>query len=316
MSLEALVKRLGINDEQFVAKLQEITSDDVIKADIAKELMWKRASLLSVGEKVVPVRNIDTLERKIYWPDLENVSGEFPVPETATAARSPPVQFIEFDITMQMAEYRWMITYWAKARQQANWQMEAQIRAGSQFFARCIDQQILDALYAGAGATPVTVAAGKEWDSGSADADPEGDIIKAWNNILDESNVGLDEIQNVCLIYPAKVDAVLRSLKMIGNIQQSLQDYLKGSYGFSFYPTRYYDETGTTGIQDDALLVVKSEETAVHYKYTGNDIPLSMTRELDRGIEYITRQIFGTKVVPSSSGVTTSTRICKIQNVI
>jgi len=300
-----------------VVRLQEITTDDVIKADIVKRLMWKRATLLSVGEKVVPIRNLNVLDEKWYIPDLEEAAGEFPVPEGAVAARSKPVTWIETGITMQMAEYRFMITDFAKARGQDNWQMDAQTRAGSEWFAKCIDQQILDALYAGAGATTVTVPSGAEWDSGTADVDPEGDIIKAWSNILAESNVGLEEIRNVCIIYPAKVDSILRGLKMIGNIQQSLQDYLKGSFGFQFFPTRYYHETEAKGIQDDALVVVKSEETAVHVKYTGAAIPMSETQRIaGRGTEYIVRQIFGTKVVPQSATVATSKRICKIANVI
>ena len=298
-------------------QLQDITTDDILKADIAKEVMWKRSSLLSVGEKVIPSVNTNQLEIKYYWYDIENVSGEFPVAENAVSSRAPPADHVEFDVQMQMAEYRWLITYWAKARQLGNYQMEAQIRAGTEFFRRCIDQQILDALYAGAGATTVTIPSGEEWDSGSAAADPEGDIIQAFNNIVDESNVDLEaEMASVCLIYPAKVDAVFRSLKLIGNIQQTLAQYFKNSYGFKLYPTRYYDETGSTKLQDDALLVVNSRETAIHFKYTGNAIPMAMTFQRERGIEYITRKIFGTVVVPYASGATTSKRICKIANVI
>jgi len=305
-----LVKRLRV-------ELGEVTTDDIIRADIAKELMWKRTSLISVGEKVIPVRNTTNLEHKVYWTDIEKIEGEFPVPENAAAARAQPATWNEIDVRLEMAEYRWLITYWARARQWQNSQVDAMIRGGSEFFRRCVDKQILDALYAGAGATPVTVPSGEEWDSGAAAADPEGDIIQAFNNIVAESNLDIaTEMATVCLIYPAKVDATLRGLKMIGNIQQSLMQYFKTAYGFQFFPTRYYSETGTEGLQDDALMVVNSPETAIHFKYTGGAIPLSRQKEHDRGIEYVTRQIFGTVVIPSAAGVTTSKRICKIENVI
>lgn len=303
--------------EELGTKLEEVTTDDVLKADIYKEVIWKRSSLISVGEKIVPVFNTAHFEQKLYWTDIEAIQGEFPVSEEATSAKAAPAPWAEFAVRMQMAEYRWLISFWAKARQLENSQNEAMLRGGAEWFRRCLDSQILDALYAGAGATAVTIGAGDEWDSGSASMDPEKNIIDAFNNIVSESNLDIEaEMATVCLVFPAKVDATLRSLKMIGNVQQSLMQYFKNTYGFQFFPTRYYDETGTTKLQDDALMVIKSPETARHYKYTGGAIPLAKTKEHDRGSEYITRAIFGTVVVPSASGVTTSKRICKIANVI
>jgi len=319
MSVEVVERLVDLTPDvirRLRAQLQEITTDDILKADIAKEVMWKKSSLLSVGEKILPVRNTTNLEVKHYWFDIENVSGEFPVAETAVSARAPPADYVEFNVRMQMAAYRWMITYFAKARQLGNYQMEAQIRAGAEFFRRCVDHQILDAVYAGA-ANTVTVPSGEEWDSGSASADPAGDIEEAIGVLIDKSNwdpAGGDG--TLCLVYPSKVDGVLRGLRMINNIQQSLQQYFKQSIGLQFYPTRYYSETGTTGIQDDAILLVNSPETGIHYKYTGTAIPMAQTFERDRGIEYITRKIFGTVIVPKSSGATTSNRIVKIANVI
>jgi len=293
-------------------KLQEITVDDVVKADLAKRLMYKRTTLLSVGEKIIPVRNMPEFAEKWYFPDLETVKGEFPVPEGAVAALSPSVEWAEFGIKVEIAEFRFMITDLAKARGQDNWQYEAMVKAGSSWFANCVDKQILDTLYAGAGITHTITT---PWDEPAAD--PEGDIMTAYGKLLDQSNIGLEEIKSVCIVYPAKVDHVLRALKMIGNIQTSLMDYMTNSFGFMFYPTRYYDEVGTTKLQDDGLIVVNSEETGVHLKYTGGAIPLAENhRIIGRGQEYIVKQIFGTKVIPHSKTVTTSKRIVKLDNVI
>ena len=141
--------------------------------------------------------------------------------------------------------------------------------------------------------------------------------MDAWSYILDESNVRLEEMKSVCLVYPAKVDGKLRGLRMINNIQRSLMDYLGKSYGFTFYPTRYYSETVSTGIQDDALLIVKGEKTGTHGVYSGNAIPMAeTTRIFGRGTDYIIKKLFFTKVAPESSSVSTSYRICKIANVI
>lgn len=319
MSLEALLKAklTGPELELLASKLQEITSDDVIKKDVIKKMMYKRSSLISVGEKILPIVNQTTLEETWYIPDTESVGGEFPVPDGATAKRSAPVQWYPYGIYMQIAEYRYMITYMAKARGRENWQHDVQVRAGSDFFRRCIDEQILDAVYAGAGATDVDVAVGNEWDVNGANMDVEGDIMKAWETIVDESNVAEEEMGEVWVIYPTKVDSKLRGLKLIGNISRSLKDYLKGSFSFNFATTRYYDETGTTKMQDDAIMIVKSRETGVHVKYTGGVIPLSETDKISgRGMEYLVKQIFGTKIVPESGTVTTNPRICLIKNVI
>jgi len=304
--------------ESLIRQLQlegEITSDDVLRAEIVKQVMYKESDLLSVGTKILPPKPWKTLDAQWAFP-LE-VDGEFPVPEGAVARRSSPVEWVHFGATMEMAEFRFMLTDFAKARGQENLTYETMVKRGAEYFAECQDHQILDALYAGAGATTVTVSSGNEWDSNAATTDIEGDIMAAWNYIVDESNVRLEEMRNVCLVYPAKVDGYLRSLKMIGNVNQSLMTYLNKSFGFTFYPTRYYDETGSTGIQDDALLIVKGDKTGIHGVYSGNDIPLSETWRVNGvGQEFLTKKLFFTKIQPESASDATSNRICKIANVI
>lgn len=303
-------------NEAIRVKLQEIGSDEVIKRDLVKNVMYKRSNLLSVGLKVMPQENTDQLEEKLYVYRPSEISGEFPVPENAISARAKPVEYHSTDFYMQMAEFRFMITHWARARGRENWAFDAQTRAGSDYFARCIDQQIIDAIYAGAGATAVTVDAGSEWNSGDPTANPEKDIMNAWNNMFDESNMNIEEMGQVALVYPAKVDATLRGLRMIGNINQSLMQYLKNAYGFNFWPTRFYHASSAIGIQDDALLIVNSRDMGVHKVFTGSVIPLTYVNHLDRGDEYVTRKIFGTKIMPETGSVSTNYRICKIANVV
>jgi hypothetical protein len=295
----------------------EISSREGLMAVIARSVMYKDSDLLAVGTKIIPPQPWPTLDAQWAFP-LE-VDGEFPVPEGAIASRSRPV-YVHFGARMEMAEFRWMITDFHKARQLENWTQVHMQRRGSEYFARCQDQQIINTLYAGAGATAVTVAAGNEWDTNAATVDIEGDIMEAWQNILDESNVSLDEISEVCILYPAKVDARLRGLRLINNIQRSFMDYMGKSFGFSFYPTRLYHETATTaaaGIQDDALMIVKGPDTAIHGVYSGADIPLAESeRVMGRGDDYLVKKLFFTRVVPETATVTGSYRICPIRNVI
>jgi hypothetical protein len=292
----------------------EITSAEVLRANIAKEVMWKDSDLMAIGTQILPPVSWPTLEAQWAFP-LE-VDGEFPVPEGAIASRKR-VDWVHFGAIMEMSEFRWMITDFARARQLANYTENAMMRRGAEYFAECQDGQIIDALYAGAGATDVTVTSGNEWDTNAATADIEQDIMDAWGYIVDESNIKLNEMRNVCIVYPAKVDAKLRGLSMINNIQQSLMQYLGNSFGFSFYPTRDYHETSALGIQDDALMIVKGEKTGIHGVYSGGDIPMSeVERVFGRGTDYLAKKLFFTKIAPESDSVTTSYRICKIANVI
>lgn len=311
-----MVMDMDLND--IIRRIQlegEITSDEVLRANIIKQALYKRSNLIATGTQILSPKPWKTLDAK--WSFPTEVDGEFPVPEGAIAARSKPVEWVEWGGSMQMAEFRFMLTDFAKARQQEQLTYTAMVKRGSEYFAEVEDSQILDALYAGAGATTVTIAAGDEWDAAGVGTDPEANISEAWNNILDQSNVPLEEIKNVALIYPAKVDATLRGLKLIGNIQQSLMKYIGDSYGFSFHPTRYYDETGATKLQDDALMVVKGDETGIHGVYDGQAIPLSETWRVEgRGQEILTKKLFFTKIQPESQTVATSYRICKIANVI
>ena len=307
---------MGLND--IVRQIQmegEITSDDVLRSNIVKQVLYKESALMSIGTAIIPETKWPTLDAK--WTFSTEVDGEFPVPEGAIALRSKPVEWVQWGATMQMAEYRFMITDFAKARMMQNIQFNDQVQRGAEYFAEKQDYQILDALYTGAGATSVTVGAGNEWDANASTTDIEGDLMSAWNYLVDESNIKLKDMGNVSIVYPAKVDGYLRGLKMIGNVNQSMMTYLKKSFGWSFYPTRYYNETTSVGIQDDALMIVAGNKTARHGVYNGNAIPLSETwRVHGRGTEFLTKKLFFTKIQPESSSVTTSYRICKIANVI
>lgn len=292
----------------------EITSGDVLKASIAKEVMWKDSDLMAIGTQILPPTPWPNLDAQWAFP-LE-VDGEYPVPEGAIASRKR-VEWVHFGAVMEMAEFRWMITDHAKARQLENYTMSTMMKRGAEYFAEKEDQQILDALYAGAGATAVTVGAGNEWDTNAATRDIEGDIMDAVGYVVDESNIRLNEIRNMCIVYPAKVYSRLNELSMINNITQSLQKYMESSHGLSFYPTRYYHETSSTGIEDDALVIVKGEKTGIHGYYSGSDIPLSeVERVFGRGMDYLTKKLFFSKIVPEDEDTTTSYRICKISNVI
>ena len=292
----------------------EITSGEVLKAAIVKDVMYKESATLSIGTKIFAPKPWPNLDAKWAFP-LE-VDGEFPVPEGAVARRAR-VEWVEWGAVMEMAEFRFMLTDFAVARQLAQHTYNVMVQRGAEYFADKQDEQILDGIYGGAGATTVTVGAGNEWDDNAVSADIEGDIMDAWGYLIDESNIRIEDMRNVCLIYPAKIDGRLRGLSLINNIHQSLMDYVGKSFGFTFYPTRYYHESSSVGIQDDAVLMVQGDRTGLHGVYSGGAIPLAETeRVFGRGMDYLTKKLFFTKIEPDTQSDPTSDRICKIANVI
>ena len=289
----------------------EITSKDIQKAELAKTYIWRKSSELTPGLKMFNEESFPSIDAKWAFP-LE-VDGEFPVPEGAVARRKR-VSYVEFGASMEMAEFRYMVTDWAAARGLEAMTHRDMQRCGSEYIAKCQNRQIIDALYAGAGATGVTAT--DEWNSSSAIEDIAGDITDAWNYIVDESNVDPED-QPMYLVYPTLVAGQFKTLRSIENIQQNLQKYLSSSLNLKFFPTRYYHASSSIGIQDDALLVVPGDNTLMHKVYNGSQMPMSeVERVFGRGKDFLIKKMFFSKVEPDTQADVTTDLICKISGVI
>ena len=287
--------------KELTAKLATITSDNVLRKEVIREVIYKESDLLSVGTKLVAVRNFGDLDVKWAYPGT--MEAEYPVPEGAIAEVAEPVSWTEFNLTLKKAVVRFAITDEAKIRQLGKYQLQFSRRRASEALAKAKDKEILEALAAGAGQT---VAASATWDSDTAD--PAGDIIAAIGKIFENSNILESEIKSMAVVVPAKVWAPLHKLTEINNLRQSIKDYLEGSYGLKFYPSRL--------LSDYALVLVPGEMTAIHGVLRTNKIPLvEEIRRPEAGLtEYIIKQYFATKVVPDTSDGK-SNRICKITGV-
>jgi len=283
--------------------LEEVTSDDVLRREIVRKVIYKEADLLAVGTKVADVQNFTDLDVKFHFP--EKIEGEYPVPPYARAELAPPLSWVEWTMTLKRAEVRYFIGYEADARGLERYQREFTRRRASEALAFMKDKNILDAILAGAGYTK-TLAAGSEWNA--TGGKPEDDITEAIGWIFDNSNILETDIKRLAVLVPTKVWAVLLKLQSIKNIIQSLKDYFEASYGITFYPTRYYT--------DDAIVMIPSPMTCIHGVYTGKEIPLVFEDRTKRGVEYTIAQYFNTVVVPESKTQTTSNRIYRIKNVV
>lgn len=282
------------------------TSDVAYRKAVVQKVLYKTAAFISVGTKVFPPQTFGDLDVRYDFPS--EMTAEWPVGETAIGMRQR-IEWTPFRLTLEAAMVRLFISDQAVLRGTGNLQVQTSLRRASEALAKKKDENILDAISAGAGATGVTVPAGQEWNSNSAAVDIVGDIEEAWENILDESNVSVDDMRRTALIYPVKCHAKLRGLHMINNVQQRLSDYMTASSGIAFYPTRYYT--------DSAYLLVKGSETGTHGELQTTRIPLTeRERVAGSGNEWIIRQFYNTKITPESALVSTSYRISKIDNVV
>ena len=291
-----------MNYSELLVKLAgEATSDEVLKREILREVIYKEASLLSVGTKVVPERSFDVLDVKWHYPG--ELSAEYPVPEGAEV-EGQVIEWNEFTMILKRAEVKVGMTDESKLRQLDNYQMEFSRRRATEALAKAKDENILSALKNGAGGSK-TLAGGSEWDSGGGA--PEDDIVDAIEYIFSNSNIMDTEIKNIAVIVPAGVWGELLKLQSINNIQQSLKDYFEKSYGIKFYPTRYYTD-------EAVVLVAGSEQTAIHGVLRTNKIPLVEEERKGTATIYTVRQYFATAIVPDNDDGT-SNRIYLINNV-
>lgn len=294
--------------------MQMQTSDDVIKREIIRQVIYKEANWLSLAREAVTVQEFDGIDVKFSYPT--EMTGQYPVAENAAAEIAAPMQAVEFEMTLQQGEVRYRIGDVAKLRQLGNYQTEFSRRRAAEALAALKDKNIIEALYAGAGATSVDASAAKWQDYPTTTASQiASHISKAISNIMKESNVQMHELANLVMLVPAKVYGILLAPMEIGNVWTSLAKYFNTQYGLKIFPHRHTHATYECHL--DALVYVNNANTAIHGVLRANaPVPLvEETRISGRGTEYLIRQFFNTKVVPDSASVSTSTRICKITDV-
>ncbi|MHA1615460.1 MAG: phage major capsid protein [Candidatus Thorarchaeota archaeon] len=284
-------------------RLQTITSDDAFKAEIVKQIIYKKADFISTGVKLVGVRQFNTLDVKYSFASESTV--EYPVPEGAKASLASIV-WTEFGLTLQKAEGRFRITDEAGLRGTNRQQYETGVRRLSEALAKEKDEEILDTLAAGAGNSFDATAT---WNSATV-AQITGDVAKAIDYILSAKGVADSDIVNIAFVVPLKAWTSLMKIVTIENANFRLLDYVQDSYKIQILPTKHFTNYG--------IALLKGADTAIHGVLApGAGIPLVETERIAGvGVEYIVRQYFKTKVVPESSTQSTSNRIVKITSIL
>lgn len=299
----------NMNIEDIVqAPKGETTSDDVVKANVVREIIFKQSDLISVGTDIIPQRTFGSLDVDFSYPG--EIDGEYPVGENSTVDRERVV-WNDFDLELQQAEARFMITDIARVRQQGTIQNEMSMRRAAEAIAKKKDENILDTLSSGAPSattTTLTRSSDEGWDQ--ANGDPESDIVQTWNDIFENSNVNEDDVENTVVVAPSSVFGELNTLQLINNVQQRLRDYLSDSYGIDIRFSRLLDD------DNDALVVVGGNQTAIHGVLESDEIQdVETQRVFGRGEDTLVKQFFNTAVVEDEGLTDQSYRIGKVENV-
>lgn len=276
-------------DKELAARLQEYTSDDVLKQEIIKETIYKEADLMANATNLVPTRNFNNLDFQMAFPD-ESMAGEYPLAEGASAPLEQ-VDWVEFSDTIEAAEVRFAITDESKVRQLDNTTADFSRRRASEKLARLKNENIVNTLRDGA-STTITAGA------------PDASFISGMNYIFGNSNI--PAMENFRALLPA--DQYGTILGQMDNVAESYRSFIQDGFDIEFYPSREDDLIDS----DEGLLVSYSDQTAFHAVLDSDEIPLVEETRENRMDMYTVRQYFSTKVVPDDNSTATSSRIVKI----
>lgn len=282
-------------------KFFEATTSDkgILKQEVLRQVVYQRAEELMVFKAAVPLQNMDTLEFKMTLPKVTRFTPE-EVAEGALA-NFQMMEWFETNGTMKKEQVRILVTDEAKARMQADIQIQKSIEAAARGLAWSKDTDIVTVLKAGAGDTH---AAPYTW-ANAASQDITNDIATAIESILTNTYLTESDITNMNMFYPMGLWGHLQKPLGTSTPNQTMVGYVNDKYRVNFI--------GTRQLSTEALLVINSPETAFHATYTGDSIPTAEEQRLPGvGNQYILTQYYKTFIMPEAENGTTNRRIYKI----
>jgi hypothetical protein len=301
--------------EYIKTRMTSQSSDDVIKRDVIREVIYRESAWLSLANDAVPVQTFDGIDVK--WSFPSEMEGTYPVPENAAAEEGAPMTAVDFSMTLQQGEVKYSMSDYAKLRQLGNYQVEFSRRRASEKLAELKNKNIIDAIINGFAAVNTTTATAA-WDTYPASASAAGmshDIAAAMGQILANSEMQMNEMDKFVMLVPATVWGMLQSPATIEGRSQSVSQYFQERHKLRIIPLRYSTLTATK----DAFIYVNSPNTLIHgvLRPGTGGVPLVEEKRVEgRGTQYLIRQFFNTKAVPYSASDATSKRIGTITGVL
>lgn len=278
------------------------TSDkNILKREILRRMVYLQAEELMVGKRAINLESMNALEMKLTLPKSTRLDPQ-QVAEGALA-RYQTMQWFDITQVMHKEQVRILVTDEAKARMQDDIQTRYSIKAAARGLAWSKDTDIFTTLAAGSAGTDPASADWKE-----PDTDIAGDIAVTIGTMLENTVLTDQDIKQINLFYPVKLYPFLKRPIEVGEMHRSVMGFVEDEFQLNFVYTRQLTTT--------ALVVLKSDETALHVTYSGSAIP---TAEEERivgvGNQYVLTQYFKTFVMPEAENGTTNNRIRIISGV-
>ena len=283
-------------------------SDQVLHRELVRELIYKRADLISVGVDLVGLRAFDNLDVKYAF--ASDAAVEYPVAE-GSGADLTRVTWAEFGLSLEKAEGRFFITDEAKIRGVGDLQWQTGIRRIGEALAAEKDTNILATMYAG---TAQTRACTANWDVATA-AQITGDISNVVNLLIASRGATDADLGNITFIVPIPAWTGLLRIFNIGGANVQLLSWIQGSYGITIRPTK--NTLLGFGAITRGLAMLTGASTGVHGVLSPQPgVPLVETKRQEGiGTEYIVRQWFATTTIPDNAGSMLTNRICTLTNI-
>ena len=279
------------------------STGDAVLEQTLRDFIQLQSTTISVGTKVVGVRNVAWMSFKFYT----GVNGTFSYPIDDNAVIDPTkIGTSSYTAKLEKGQGRCVFLDTVRLRGESQENIDRQQLGIIRARADKIDNHILTALVAGAGQTQAATAV-----FGAATADEEGDLLAAMDLIFANARVSGDE--SLALILPADKRSAMLNTQLFGNVVESLQDHLSRIANLRVYYSRDYGSSSALG--NDAILMVPGAETAEFFQYNGDGLmETELTRLPGVGYDWLLTSYFGSVVHEHQDGASsgTSNRIVKI----
>lgn len=282
-------------------------SDEAIKREVVREIIWKRADFISTGVSLVGLRSFDNLD--VRYTFASDAAVEYPVAE-GSGADLTKVVWADFGLTLERAEGRFFITDEAKIRGVGDLQWQTGVRRVGEALALEKDTNILSTLWGGTAQTQAMTAT---WATATA-AQITQDISTLITTLLGAHGATDADINNIELVVPIDAWSGLLRIFNVGGANVQLLNWIKGSYGINIRPTKYAVFTGN----NRGVALIKGADTAIHGVLRPGvaNIPMVETKRQEGvGMEYIIRQWFASTTIPEENGSMNTNRIVQMTGV-
>ena len=275
---------------------------DAVLEQTLRDFIQLQSNTIAIATDLVGVRSVPWLSFTWYT----GVVGTFSYPLDDVAITDPThLGTANYSTKLEKGQGRCTFLDAVRLRGESFENIDRQQLAIVRARADKIDNHILSTLYNGAdNSVNVTGTA-----FGESDADEEGDILAAMDDIFANAKVSGNE--PLALVLPADKRSAILNTTLYGNVVESLGDHLRRIANLSIYYTRDFGSGNAIG--DDGLLLVPGAETAEFFTYNGAGFQeTELTRIPGVGYDWLLTGYMGSVIHEHQDGASVANKTHRI----